>query len=395
MAELVPNEMKFWANLDVSLKEICEETVIAEKCIKKLFNKLKDSESWEIIIKSQFDSNLDLYSILTQIFHSDKALFFQIFAAKVFSDKILNNELIVNKAKLILEGENKKLLSVEFDDPKCLILPILLTNRDAIVDLFYENLITKFNIKTFYAAKETETKKTLTNITKETIQKLLNKYDNSKKKRIKRKSHVWWVISEGDHLKIYFRREKRVATAIKFVTHNEFFKTADAKILIFSENGNRLDAGLGREPKRSLEIANFLAQQLFDPNISYEEKIMEFPKETILPFVNAIKEGNEKIAKIIGIRVKNAPLDGSPILEIRSSSNEPINKNIRELEKRHNLLIISDPANILNAIVLIDEISYNLHFNVKSKTVVITCSNKGYRDEEKKNVEKFFESIIP
>jgi hypothetical protein len=394
MTILDSTEVKFWGNLDVSLKEICEDITIEEKCIKKLFNKLKDLECWEIAIKIQFNSHSDLYTTLSQIFHSNKTLFFQIFATKVFSDKILDNQLIIDKATKILAGDKRKIIPIVSDDPKCLVLPIFLTNPDAIVDLFYENLITKFNIKTFYAMKETETKKPLMDITKDTIQKLLNKYDNLKKKRIKRKSHVWWVISDGDQLKIYFRREKRAATAIKFVTHNEFIKTADAKILIFSENGNRLDAGLGREPTRSLAIADFLAQQLFDPNISYEEKIMEFSKETIFPFVNAIKAGDEKIAKILEIRVKNAPLEGSPIVEIRSSVNEPINKNIRELEKKHNLLLISDSANILNATVLIDDIPYKLHFNVKSETVVITCSNRGYRDEEKKNIERFFESIL-
>jgi hypothetical protein len=395
MINLDSTEIKYWGDLGVPLKDFCEETVLEEKCIRKLVNKLKESGSWELILKSQYSSDLDLYTTLSQIFYSNKILFFQIFAAKIFSDKIHNNELIVNKAKKILEGENRKLLSIELDDPKCLILPIFLTNRGAIVDLFYENLITKFNIKTFYSAKGTEIKKSLSAINTETVQKLLTKYDTSKKKRIKQKSHVWWVISEDDRLKIYFRREKRSKTAIKFVTHNEFFKTADAKILIFSENGNRLDAGLGREPKRSLEIANFLGQQLFDPAIAYEEKIMEFPKETIQPFVTAIKEGNEKVVKIWGIRVKNAPLEGSPIFEIRSSVNEPINMNIRELEKQHNFVLISDPSNILNATVLIDEIPYNLHFNVRTKTVVITCSNKGYREEEKKNVEKFFKSIMP
>jgi hypothetical protein len=393
MAEIDPADPKFWENLEVSLKEVCEGITPNEKCVKKLYNKLKESESWELAIKSQFGNHSDLLSTLSQLSAANSTLFFQIFAARIFADRIVDNDLITEKAKKTLVGKNKELLSLELDDPKCLVIPIFFTNHNAIVDLFYENLISKFNIKNFYSVKKPVPKepKSIANI--DSIDKLLKKYDNSKKKRIKRKNHVWWVIEEGDKLKIYFRREKRAATPIKVVSHNEFIKTADSKILIFSDNGKRLDAYLGREPKRTLEIANFLAQQLYDPQIVYEEKVMEYPKPLLEPFISAIKNGNEKFVQLLGIRVRNVPLDGSPIMEIRSSNNEPINKNIVHLEKDHNLLLLSDLSSLESATVLIDGTAFNLRFNEDPEKVVITCSNKGYNEEEKKKVEKYFSSL--
>jgi hypothetical protein len=103
--------------------------------------------------------------------------------------------------------------------------------------------------------------------------------------------------------------------------------------------------------------------------------------------------GNEKIVQLLGIRVRNVPLDGSPIMEIRSSNNEPINKNIVRLEKDHNLLLLSDLSALESAIVLIDGLSFNLRFNEEPEKVVITCSNKGYNEEEKKRVEDYFASL--
>jgi len=393
MAEIDPIELKFWEDLEVSLKEICEDSFSDEKCIRKLYNKLKESESWELIIKSQFGEQSDLYSALSRLYSTNPKIFFQIFAVRLFADKIFNNNLITDKAKMLLDDKNKQLLSLDLDDPKCLILPIFFTNRDAIIDLFYENLISKFNIKNFYSSKVSLPNTQKESPDKELIEKLLKKYDTSKKKRIKRKSHVWWVTKEGDKLKIYFRREKRAATPIKIVSHNEFIKTADSKILIFSEDGRRLDAYLGKEPKRTLEIANYLAQQLYDKQISYEEKLMDFPKSKLEPFVSAIKSGNEKIVQLLGIRVKNVPLDGSPIMEIRSSNNEPINKNIVRLETDHKLVLLSDFSALESAIVLIDGLSFNLRFNEEPEKVVITCSNKGYNEEEKKRVEDYFSSL--
>jgi len=393
MAAIDPADLKFWGNLEVSLKEVCEDITPNERCVKKLFNKLKESESWELAIKSQFGPHSDLFSSLSQLYTSNPTLFFQIFAARIFADKIVDNDLITEKAKKILSGKNEELLSLELDDPKCLVIPIFFTNQDAIVDLFYENLISKFNIKNFYSSKTPAPKESKVNADKDSIDKLLKKYDNSKKKRIKRKSHVWWVIEEGNKLKIYFRREKRAATPIKVVSHNEFIKTADSKILIFSEDGRRLDAYLGKEPKRTLEIANYLAQQLYDPQIVYEEKIMEYPKPLLEPFISAIKNGNEKIVQLLGIRVRNVPLDGSPIMEIRSSNNEPINKNIVHLETDHKLVLLSDLSALESAIVLIDGLSFNLRFNEEPEKVVITCSNKGYNEEEKKRVEDYFSSL--
>ena len=120
---------------------------------------------------------------------------------------------------------------------------------------------------------------------------------------------------------------------------------------------------------------------------------MEYPKPLLEPFISAIKNGNEKIVQLLGIRVRNVPLDGSPIMEIRSSNNEPINKNIVHLETDHKLVLLSDLSALESAIVLIDGLSFNLRFNEEPEKVVITCSNKGYNEEEKKRVEDYFSSL--
>ena len=393
MVNLPSDELKYWSDLEVRLKDFSEERLSQNKFVRKVFNKLKDSESWILVIRTVFATPADLWEILNSLYQNNRIAFFQIYAARVFSEKILNNELIENKARNVLTGTYAHLPSLGLDDPKCLILPILFTDREAIIDLFYENLITRYNLKPFFPSQTSTPRPLQEAVDKNRIQQLLNTYERAQKNRIKRKSQIWRVISDADSLKIFFRREKRSTTAIKILSHNEFIKTADWKIFIFSSTGTRLDAYLGREPKRTLEIANYLANKLYRTNFDYTEKTLEYPLVSILPLLDALQQGNEAIVKLLGIRVKNAPLPGSPIIEIKSGSSELINANITDLAENHDLQLMSDLSNLNNIVISIDGRLFNLYFNIIGDKALITCSNKGYSEEEKRKVEQFFNSI--
>ena len=91
--------------------------------------------------------------------------------------------------------------------------------------------------------------------------------------------------------------------------------------------------------------------------------------------------------------MKNAPLPGSPIIEIKSGSSELINANITDLAENHDLQLMSDLSNLNNIVISIDGRLFNLYFNIIGDKALITCSNKGYSEEEKRKVEQFFNSI--
>lgn len=393
MIHLPSSEIQFWLDINVKLEEFCNLRLSDQNHAKRLFKILKASkQAWYKVLKKELGTEEDnLYSILLTQYNQNKIFFCQIFTLKKFSDSIGNIDLIINKARHVLNEEYPQYEALSADDKRALILPIFLHDTtNSIFDLYCDNTLKKSSIKTYYSLSVTHPVNP-TQITVEKIQRIMDAYQREKRGE-KRKIHVMWVMSENGKIKIVFRRDKRSTTVIKKTVHNEAIKTADQKIFVFTDNGSKLSAYLGREPKKTLEIAQFLAGRLFGQTFAYNEDIIKKPLIVLDHFIEAVQQSNNQRVKLLAITALNAPLSNLPMIEIRSLGNGLINENISEFSS-HGIPLITNHSYLTNVTVLIQNQRYRLHFEINGEDVIIKCSEKGYNAEKKRIIESYFDSF--
>jgi hypothetical protein len=393
MIHLPQTEIQWWLDINIRLAEFCGLHLRDQQHSKKLYNILKGSEdTWYKLLIRDFQIEEDgLLSFLQSLYHRDIILFCQIFALKKFSDTIISPDLIVNKAKNVLGEDFRGYEILAGDDLRGLILPIFHRNRDALIDLYCDNVMKKSSIKTYNATLGFNQGHPA-EITKESVQRLLNTFQR-RKGSDRRPIHVMWVNSHQETIKIIFRKDKRSTTVIKKTSHNEAVKTADQKILVFTEGGLKLTAYLGLERSKTLEIAQYLAGKLFGRTIIFNEDIIKKPIRVLDRFIAALKQPNNSQVRVFGISAVNSPLTNFPTIEIRSRAREPINQNIIELSSPYGLHLLTNSSELMNAVVQIQEKKYKIHFEIEGQNVIIKCSDKGYNTEKKRIISDYFDSF--
>jgi hypothetical protein len=395
MIRLPEPEKQFWLDMNVRLAEFCALRLNDQNFSKKVYRKLKSTDqTWYKLLIKELGAEYDgLFSLLQSLYHQNKTLFCQIYALKLFSDSIGNIDLIIQKAKDVLGDEYSIYEVLSEDDPRALILPIFLHDRDAIFDLYCDNVLKKSTIRTFSLISGSSGPIHTSQISTERVQRIMDAYQRAKRGD-HRRIVVMWVLSQNEKIKIIFRRDKRSTTVIKKTAHNEAIKTADQKIFVFTENGSKLSAYLGREPAKTLEIAQYLAEKLFGQTITFNEEIIKKPVRVLDRFIDAILQINDPRVKLLAITVLNAPLSDQPMIEIRSMGRGLINQNIIELNSpSHALPLITNHSDLQSVTVQIQAQRFKLHFEVYGENVVIKCSNKGYNSEKKRIIEEYFNSF--
>jgi|GEM_PF-1965462 len=394
MVRLPDQEKLFWLDLNVRLAEFCELPLNDQKHARKIYNLLRASEQtwYRLLIKDFNAGSGGLFSFLLTQYHQDKTFFCQIFALKKFSDTIEDMDMIINKAKDVLGEEYPIYEVLTEEDPRGLILPIFHRSRDAIIDLYCDNVLKRSSIRTYNSIlgfREGQPAQ----VTIESVQRILDSYQRGMRGD-RRKIHVMWVMAHDGKIKIIFRKDKRSTTVIKKTIHNEAIKTADQKIFVFSDNGSKLSAYLGREPKKTVEIAQHLAGKLFARTMIFNEDIIKKPVIFLDRFINAIQETNPQRVKLFAITTVNTPLSNLPKIEIRSRGRETINQNIIELASTsHALPLILSHSDLQNATIQIQEQKFKLHFEIEGENVIIKCSDKGYNAEKKQIISEYFDSF--
>ena len=394
MIRLPEAEKLFWLDINVRLAEFCALPLGDQKHAKRIYRILKASEqTWYRLLIKDFRAEGDgLFSFLQTQYHQNKTFFCQIYALKKFSDSIGNTELIINKARVVLGDEYPIYEVLAEDDPRGLILPIFHRSRDAIIDLYCDNVLKKSSIKTYNSISGFSQDRP-SQITQESVQRIMDTYQRGKRGD-RRKIHVMWVMSQNGEIKIIFRRDKRSTTVIKKTAHNEAIKTADQKIFVFSENGSKLSAYLGREPKKTLEIAQHIAGKLFGRSMIFNEDIIKKPVIVLDRFIAAIQQTDNQRVKLFAITAVNTPLSNFPKIEIRSRGRGLINQNIIELSSSsHALPLVTSHSDLQNATVQIQEQKFKLHFEIEGENVIIKCSDKGYNAEKKRIIAEYFDSF--
>lgn len=395
MVRFPANEKQFWLDLNIRLEEFCALRLGDLKHSKRLFRILKSSEqTWYRLLIKDFNANGSggLFSFLQIQYHQNPILFCELYALKKFSDNIVDQELIINKAREILGADFSIYEALTADDPRGLILPVFYRNRDAIIDLYCENIFKISSIKTYNSVLGFSQGQP-TAITRENIQRIMNGFQRNHR-RDKRQIQVFWVFSQNGTIKIIFRRDKRSSTVIKKTAHNEAVKTADQKILIFTENGSKLSAYLGRERNKTLEIAQYLAGKLFGRTMIFNEDIINKPVVAIDNFIAAIKESNPVRVRLLALTAINSPSTNLPRIEIRSRGRGLINEDINYLTS-HALPLTASASDIQSVTVLIQEQKFKIQFEIQGNSVIIKCSDKGYNAERKRIISEYFDTFIP
>lgn len=301
MISIPEKEKQFWLDINIQLEEFCTLRLKDQAHANKIYRILKASEqSWYRLLIRDFGAGGDgLFSFLQTQYHRNKTLFCQIYALKKFSDGIGNTELIINKAKEVLGEDYSGYRILAEDDPRGLILPIFHRSHDAIIDLYCDNILKKSSVKTYNAISGFNQGQP-TPITMESVQRIMDLYQK-KKRGDQRKIHIMWVSSQQNKIKIIFRREKRSTTVIKKTARNEAIKTADQKILVFTDNGSKLLAHLGLEPIKTLEIVQHLAGKLFGRTLVFNEDIIKKPVIVLDRFISALKQADNQQVRVFAL----------------------------------------------------------------------------------------------
>jgi len=382
------NLTQYWEDLDISIKDISDDDAqIQSRIIDKLAKRLDVDKGWGKVIKIVLATNAAPRTVLAELYANDKKGFYNIYAVVKFAENIITNKsLLGDLANTVLTDGYRETLNLRLDTPAPLAFPLFLTNPEYLIDVYCKDTIKQSNLRVYTCESASEDNIIQLGFDKTRIQGILNDFEASKRKNQRRRNRAWWVLADNNKFIVFFRREKKGRTAVRRVDKNRFMKTADRKVFIFSKGGKQLELHSNREPKRAIKIANYIASRVYNQNIEYSEKIVQVPQAHITGFITAIKQSR---VQVLEIRVINAPLDGSPAINLRSSGGSPVNNAITQLDRKQ-INLISDPTKIKNARIKINNKVFNLKFEHQRDGVKITCNNKGYGEDEKRSVAEFF-----
>ena len=380
-----------WQDIDVDIKQINEDVELkGEKIIQKLWNVIQSSDcadDWINVIKKVYNIN-DVEQFLNKIYYTNKLEFINLYCCYKFSISVINANIIRNMAIIKLTDNGYKI--DEDGNPSPYILPLFKERKETLTDIYYEDLIRTSLFQPYSCI--TKINKPIDPLKKnsESIQKILNRFENAKKTTPKRKSKVWWVTSDDNSINIFFRREKKGHSSIRQLAHNNFLKTADFKIIKFSNNCKRVEI-YAKEIGKTIEIAEYVATLLISESVEYGEEVTKVNISTMEKFAKDAQASNK--IEVLDIKIRNVPLTNSPLLELRTLNGLPINNALKELKETHKMNILYDTINIQSAIVKLNNITYNVSFKPNGSTITIFCTNKGYSLEDKELLYAYFAGL--
>jgi hypothetical protein len=224
------------------------------------------------------------------------------------------------------------------------------------------------------------------------IESLLQEFERTRRAKRSRPVKLWWFHSDDEKGRIVFRREKNARSQLKLVRRNIFHKTGDEKIFIFSDHGNVLEMCSRREPKRTVKIAEFIVRKLTGQKVKYAEVINQYDSTRVDEFINRLKSNKIGNAKLLSIKVRNAPLVNSPMIELQCS--ECLVPTMKDLEEHHNLSLATRSADILSLRIQLDGRAYGLKTRVEGNEIEFISDNRNLPDLDKQRISQFLAEQI-
>jgi len=386
---------EFWESLGISIDDIVDkETEMKEGICRRLAHKLeKLSEDYFQLVKDTFKTSGDSFpEILQSLYSSSRDEFIELFALAEFAEKKINPEIIYEVASGKLTGGIARRNSEKTVDSVAVLLPLLKSNPESIRKIYYDYLTQRSAMKKFISEPRLSNPLTLSRFSSKKIESLLQEFERTRRAKQKRPVKLWWFDNDDEKGRVVFRREKNARSQLKLVGRNVFHKTGDEKIFIFREHGNVLEMCSRREPKLTVKIAEFILRKLTRQNVKYVEVINHYDSAKVDEFINRLKLDEIENAKLLSVRIRNAPLVNSPMVELQCS--ECLVPTIKDLEENHNLSLITRSADILSLRIQFDGRAYNLKTRVEGNEIEFISDNKNLRDLDKQKISQFLTEQI-
>ncbi|MCL4518034.1 MAG: hypothetical protein M1587_02425 [Thaumarchaeota archaeon] len=393
---LIPQEKRrFWESLGVSIDDIEDlHKRLGSKITNRLANKLKSlSPDWTDLVSQYYKVKGDsIKEISGTLYSKSKSDFGELLALATFANNRISETVIVEQARKKLKGNLRKRLNEDMLNPTACLLPLLKTDSKILGEIYYEHVIQKVNMKRYHSSIDLRGKMSFDGIGEGRLDSMLQDYENSKRPSLRRPIKLWWLDKNDDRVRIIFRREKRDRSQLKLVERNEFWKTGDEKIIIFSGNCTTLELYSRREPKRTVEIAQYLISRISGLEPKFLEELQTYTLDQIDRFISNLKSGEFSGATLVSLKSRNLNLPNSPSLEIQCSENDVL-PAIRTLAER-NTPLLKNAADVVNFRVLLNGRIYSIRTKIEGKQVHLIFDNRNLPESEKTQLSDFLKKTF-
>lgn len=389
----IPRETReYWESLGIPIDDLTDrQTRLKSRIYTRLKNKLeKQSENWFPTISKSFALTSASAAQALEELDSKSALdFVNLMALAAFADFKISPRIIFGVARSVLGAPYVRRIDNLSIDSNAILLPLFQKKPEGLKQVFYEYLIQRSELPKYVLTPRLPRPIPFERFEFTQIDTFLQKYEQGRRASIRREIKLWWFDKNNGGARLVFRREKNARSQLKLVRTNEYFKTGDEKIFLFTDGGGSLSLLSRREPLRTLRIAEYLVYRLSGFRGNYGRVINQLTVGKLGEFITRLAAGRISGATLVSIKVRNAPVVGSPSLEV-SSPDSDVTPSIEDLELSHSLPMLEHPADILGFAVALGQRVVRVRTDVEGDKVTLKLNNRNLREDEKAAVAEFF-----
>lgn len=374
----------FWEKVKICIEDLVEEDTNGN-LVNKLINTIEVLDDWLDLLQKEFNDN-NIERILNNLYAANKLDFYDLYCCIIFGEKVNNLNVIIEQTQKYLDPTQ---YPTEDVNVRPYVYALFKQDESIINDIYYEDIIqsNSSSLKPYYTSVAIDAHSDK-EINIKLIKRLFTQFEGLKRKQNRRRNKVWWVDADDDIIKIVFRRQKTKRSAIEIVDGNKFLKTAEERIIIFSNNFQKVEIHTKSEPLRTKKIAEYIAKSILGiEDIEYIENPITIENNAMGNFIsNIYSESTE----IFGIKIHNTPIANSPTLEFTSLNGLPLNQSIIEL-REHSVDLLDDQTNVQYIKVKINDKLSTINFVHNDNNVVVICKNKRITEDDRQSIMALFQ----
>jgi hypothetical protein len=145
----------------------------------------------------------------------------------------------------------------------------------------------------------------------------------------------------------------------------------------------------GREPKRTLSVAEFIVNKLSKQNGKYDEIKINHKLAEMDAFVKRLASNEISGVSLLSIKTKNVTLANSPTIELESK--ESVIPAVNEL-KAKDVNLIRPSNDIMSLRISFEGKQFNLKLQTVGDEVMIIPDNKNASDEVKEKLSELLDA---
>ncbi|MCJ8306422.1 MAG: hypothetical protein HRU07_05165 [Nitrosopumilus sp.] len=376
-------EKDFWGELDISVDDALEFEQSKKRTWLTLHSKMSKFPGWFEVINREESKKRNFKEYFKHQFKKYKINFYRNYFLCQFASVV---DTIAIKERLPDEIRSKYSQELEngIFSYQSMLYPIYKLNKELLVGIFYDSLINKASMKMF-EFNSTVQLDFIEKLNNKIIQKHLQTLQDDG--TIRRNFQLWWFDKKEDRTKVLIRTESKRRSSIHQVAQNTFLKTAGDKIMVFSDNGKKLEV-LSKEAPTVAKWASMIVSKVIQKEVKYIPIPNQHESDKIFKFLIDIQQGKIDNVSLIGIEVKNTILINSPTISLDSS--ESISESLTELQNKHKITLLNSIEDINHVILIYDDITYKLLLNTENGITTISFDNRNLHEPEK---NKFYEIL--